>query len=160
DLKLHYSLMSGLLLAYAALVGSQKLVSIKRLGHFMPGLATGLIVVGFALTWKRAGPYRLLTIPDFYSHSESMQFLQDFTQAIPATGLVMTQNNIAVRLTHTHTVMLLREDYERWQPEIIALDVREGQNPNNYFPIDVFKLKDKLDNDLEYEKVHLTGDQL
>ncbi|MBN3039890.1 MAG: hypothetical protein JW867_02060, partial [Candidatus Omnitrophica bacterium] len=72
---------------------------------------------------------------DFYSHSRNFSFLNDFIGSIPQKGLLMTQNNLAPHLTHSHDLMLLRPDYWNYMPDVIAIDIRDGQNPNNYWPL-------------------------
>jgi len=96
-------------------------------------LAIILIVLYFHRV-KYHGAFGLAYNPIFYRHTAEMKFLQDFVNQIPSGKKVMTLNNLAPHLTHADTVMLLG-DYKKLQPDIIALDVRPGQNPSNYWPV-------------------------
>ena len=72
----------------------------------------------------------------------------------------MTQNNMAVKLTHTHNVILLRSDYWRFMPDVIAIDIRDGQNPNNSWPWSSQKIYEKLLNDPNYEENKYADEQV
>lgn len=50
----------------------------------------------------------------------------------PPTATIATHNNLAAKFTHQR-VWLLKENYELHMPDYILIDIREGQNPNNFF---------------------------
>jgi len=80
------------------------------------------------------GPLMLATHPDFYRQTTTMRFLDTFVDQIPQKGLLMTQNNLVAYQTH-RPVMLLNKNIDKIQPDIVALDLRPGQNANNFFPL-------------------------
>ncbi len=129
DLGLHYNATLSVLLAYGAILGSQRL---KKLA-----ILAAIFIIFTTLYFHRFkyhGALGLAYNPDFYRHTSEMNFLKDFLARIPSNKTVMTLNNLAPYLTHTNPVMLLRGNYEDYKPEIIALDIRAGQNPANFWP--------------------------
>lgn len=72
----------------------------------------------------------------------------------------MTMNNIAPHMIHTHEVFLLRGVYEDFMPEYFVLDLREGQNFNNFFGADIEAVKLTLPRDTRYEIYYQNGDQI
>jgi len=56
--------------------------------------------------------------------------------------------------------MLLREDYWKWMPDIIALDIRAGQGGNNTWPADITVLHERLEKDPNYQRVNVNKEQL
>ncbi len=159
ELKLHYSLISGLLLAYSALHGVVGINNLLKNRVLLYLLCLLLVLIPLVVTWRLQGPYGLLVNNAFYTHSETMRFLDTFAGHIPNNGLVMTQNNLMVRLTHTHNVMLLREDYDQWMPDVIAIDIRSGQSPNNHWPLQSTQMFERLESDSQYTQHALTPDQ-
>ena len=68
----------------------------------------------------------------------------------------MAPNNIAVRLSH-YDVILMHGDYENYNPDVIVIDLREGQNANNYWPLQegiVKSLRDRLRSDPSYTDIY------
>jgi len=107
------------------------------------------------------GPLGLIYNPAFYKSTSQTKYLDDFVSMIPKKGLIMTQNDISVRLTH-YNVTLLDKNYKNIKPNIIALNLTPGQNPNVYFPLsleDALKMKDELLIDNKYKMTKL-GDYL
>lgn len=163
DLGLHYNAIVALLLAYGAILGAVLLRKFAEYRHNENFYALIVIIfVGFFhLTIH--GPLGLVYNPVFYAHTRNLDFLRNFLAKIPAKGLVMTQNNLAVQLTHTHNVMLLRDNYWQWMPEVIAIDKREGQNPNNYWPVSPENfplLVERLKKDINYQEQDISSDQI
>ena len=72
----------------------------------------------------------------------------------------MTQNNLAPHLIHTHHVYLLRAVYDDYMPDYFVLDLREGQNYNDFFGADIEALKLTLPNDTRYEVYYKNGEQI
>lgn len=161
DFGFHYSAMSSVLLFFSAVIGYTILV--KKWSRYRQYvlLHSGLIIfMVMALHLKLHGALGLGFNPTFYQQSANHQFLANFVEQIPEGGLLMTQNNFAVRFTHSHKVMLLRDSYWRWAPDTIALDIRAGQNPNNFWPIESKALYDVLKQDPNYTLHEVTSEQV
>ena len=81
------------------------------------------------------------THPTFYSQTGKFGFMREFMKTIPENKLVMTQNNIAAHLTHQN-VILLSLDFAKINPDTIAIDIRDGQNANNFFPLHPYEVNE------------------
>jgi uncharacterized membrane protein len=105
------------------------------------------------------GPLAMAYNPALYSHSKDFSFLDQLIAQAPAGKTVMTQNNLATRFTD-RTVYLLRYNYEDYRPEIILMDVREGQNANNFYGLqDPKKLLTLIQKDKNYQQIYSTDGQ-
>lgn len=136
DLGLHYNAMVSVLLAFGAILGLKNIKNHLHLENkFLYVYCLIIIISILVIHHKRHGPLGLSYNKVFYSQTKDVDFLRTFISKIPNTGLVMTQNNIAPQLTHSHNIVLLRDSYWEWMPDVIAIDVRPGQNPNNYWPM-------------------------
>lgn len=99
------------------------------------GIATVLILNSVVLyRFVLRGPLGLAYNRAFYAHTQNFQYLEDLVQKVPSSTTIMTQNNLASRFTD-RDVFLLREEYQQISPEVIVLDLREGQSPNNYMGV-------------------------
>ena len=125
---LHYSATVAVLLAYGAILGARRL----KKNASVIALVIILLVLYFH-RFKFHGALGLTYNPAFYRHTAEMKFVRDFLAQIPKGKSVMTLNNLAPYLTHTNKVMI-SNDYRRLQPDIVALDIRPGQNHANYWP--------------------------
>jgi uncharacterized membrane protein len=165
DLGMHYNALLSVLLAYSSILGMKKLAHDKRTQKLIPIIAVGVITATLYFHQiKFSGPLGLGFNRAFYANSNNFAFLTQFVNQIPLDrGVVMAPNNVAVRLTHKADVLLLRADYENYDPAIIALDIREGQNPNNFWPLPPAQFK-KLYADLladpRYAPVYVSNEQL
>lgn len=160
ELGLHYSAMSALFLAYSAVKGAewlQRYEWYKKWSWIHAGAIVGAVAF---FHYTGHGALGVVYNRAYYQQTRGHVFLHDFITQIPADGLVMTQNNLAVQLSHTHQVMLLRDDYENWLPDTIALDIRAGQNPNNFWPENSRDLYDRLLLDPRYELHRVSQEQL
>lgn len=165
DLGLHYNAVPVLLLAYGAILGAsflcKKFPLYKKIINYQALL---IIILAIFLHYKLQGPLGLSYNRAFYAHTKNLEFLHRFINKIPATrGILMAQNNFAPRLTHSHRVILLRLDYEKWAPAVIALDRRPGQNPNNYWPLPPIQFEElsaKLTHDKNYRQINVTDNQM
>ena len=79
---------------------------------------------------------------------------------IPASGSVMSQNNILPHLVQRkEKIYLLSLDYKKYQPLTVVFDLAPGQNINNYYSGEirdieqVLELKRRLMNDEDYVRV-------
>lgn len=160
DMGLHYNAQSAVILAVATMFALRRLQRVRIISKFLPLLIA--LIIGNALFLYRFvlhGPFALAYNPVFYSHTKDFTFLNDLIRIIPTDASVMTQNNIAPRFTH-QKVLLLRRDYESYKPEYIALDVRIGQNPNNFFGTkNISEILELLQRDSKYELIYKTKDQ-
>ncbi len=157
DLGFHYNaLLSAILFLGAA-------DAIRRMKRKILTLwAVGTIAIVFVLhRFILHGPLLLATHPAFYRQTRDMRFLRDFINQIPREGLLMTQNNLATYFTHGK-VMLLNLNFEKIAPDYVAVDIRAGQNPNNFFPLSEGQFKDliaSLSANQNYQKKVIREDQ-
>lgn len=134
DLGFHYNALLSPILFLGAVDMIERLQKRKFWARLLPIWAVGSIgMVIFLHRFYLHGPLMLATHPVFYEQTRRNQFLRDFVAKIPREGLIMTQNHLAAHLTHNR-VVLLRPDFEKLKPDIIALDMRQEQNANDYFP--------------------------
>ncbi len=160
DLGLHYSAALAPILAVATLAS---LAWLARLGLSarlctlvaVAGIANALVLHQFILR----GPLGLAYNPAFYRHTKNFEFLDRLVAQVPSDASVMAQNNLAVRFTHQN-VFLLRDTYDDYAPDYIVLDLREGQNPNNFFGVThLDQLVAQLSRDPKYRVVYQTQKQ-
>lgn len=160
DLGLHYSAQLAVILGISSVLAIEFLQKNKRLKKALPLL--GLVFIANAVFLHQfvlRGPLGLAYNGAFYRHSGDFAFLDDMVRMVPEGKTVMTQNNIAAHFTH-HTMWLLRDDYEGYKPDYILLDVRDGQNANNFFGGgNPESMLGKLQNDPMYEVVYSTERQ-
>lgn len=86
------------------------------------------------------GPLMLATHPVFYEQTKRNVFIANFVNQIPTEGLLMTQNNLAAHFTHEQ-VTLLNLNFATIKPDVVAIDIRPGQNANNFFPLRPFEVE-------------------
>src|SRR3989344_2506694 len=146
DLGFHYNAPVAVLMFVGAVYSMARLE--KRLSRkLIRVLSAGLILVVLVLhRFVLRGPLQLFFNPVFYQQRTGVFYVEEFLDAIPRDGLIMTQNDLALRLTHDD-VVLLREDYERMSPSYIALNLTPGQNANSFHPLkleEVVEIKDEL----------------
>ena len=121
-----------------------------------------IFIVYFLHRFYLHGPLILATHPVFYEQTKRNQFIQKFVNLIPPNGLLMTQNNLATHFTH-RPVVILTKAYTSIKPDVVAVDIRPGQNPNNFFPLteeDTKALIASLSADTQYQKQEITDSQL
>ena len=135
DLGMHYNLLLSVSLAIGAVYGLTILKKTKWYPRFETWHAMLIILVALGLNYKLHGPINLAFNQAFYPNTQNHQFLNNFLSHIPSDTSVMTMNNLAPHLTHTNKVYLLRENHTWLSPDIIALDLRPGQNQNNFWPL-------------------------
>jgi uncharacterized membrane protein len=164
DLGLHYNAMVTLLLAYGSILGVMTLLKTKWYRKIIPLHAFFIIFVSLFFHYKLHGALGLAFNPAFYAHTKNLNFLREFVAKIPKDKkMVMTQNNIAPYLAHDTDVMLLRLNYWRWMPDVIAIDLRDGQSANNYWPLppqQFNELHDILEKDKNYTKTFVSKNQI
>lgn len=166
DLGLHYSAQLAPILGWATILALAKIKIIQHSAKIRVIVATGMIVTAIFLhQFKLHGPLGLAYNPAFYTHTKNFLFLDRLVSHVPKDVSVMTQNNLATRFSH-QTVYLLRKNYWDYNADYIAIDAREGQNPNNFFGIkdyqgigDVEAIINTLKTDPNYEVVYQTNNQ-
>lgn len=160
DLGLHYSAQLAPILAFGAIGATQWITKQKRIRPCLPLLAVLLIGNAVFLHWKLHGPLALAYNSAFYAHTKDFGFLDTLVSQVPPGASVMTHNNLAVRFIHKNNTWLLRDGYDDVKPDYIVLDLREGQNPNNFFGVkDLGKLVLFLNRDKHFTKVYATEKQ-
>lgn len=134
DLGFHYNALLSPIMFLASLEWVVHIQNRNIMKKILPvwGIVTILIVL-FLHRFYLHGPLMLATHPVFYEQTKDAVFLDRFIAEIPRDGLLMTQNNIATHFTHGKTI-LLHPEYESIRPDAIAIDLRPGQNANNFFP--------------------------
>jgi uncharacterized membrane protein len=133
DLGLHYNAEVAPTLLFAAAFGLKRILSrakvrIAPLFFSLFVLSVGVIVLS-VLTLQ--SPIRLAIIPDFYRHTENFGFLERLLAAVPEHGLIMASHHLAGKLAD-RDVLMLRDNYWNYQPDWIVVDMRDGQEPNNF----------------------------
>lgn len=162
DLGLHYNTLVSVLLVYGSILGIKYLFKTNWYPKIYKAHALGIILMTLFFHYKYHGPLGLFYNKVFYQQTKNLDFLRNFLNQIPPGGRVMTQNNLGPHLTHTHEVILLRNDYWLFMPDTIAFDSRDGQNANNYWPMlfaNLKELKSDLERDPNYEDKSLTVEQ-
>lgn len=121
-----------------------------------------IIAVVFLLHRKVLnGPLGLFYNSAFYEQNVRVKYVDDFVGHFPKNGLIMTQNDLAVRLTHQN-VKLLRLNYKAINPDYVILNLTPGQNPNSFYPLsykDTTLLKNELLRDNSYNLEKFAQDQ-
>jgi len=159
-LGLHYSILLAVIMAFSSI---NTLVQVKKRTNPMTldVIAVVLILITIFLhQFKLHGPLGLAYNPAFYTNTRNFSFLNDLISRVPPNTTVMTQNNIAPHMIHTHKVFLLRDIYEDFMPDYFVLDLRDGQNGNNFFGVKIEALMARLSNDSRYHVAYKTNEQV
>lgn len=161
DLGLHYNAPPAAILAFSSLYGFLLIKRKKTLEKYMVLFGVFTIACAFFLyRFLLHGPFLLATNVDFYKHTKNFVFLDKMIKLVPKENVtVMTQNNLAVRFTH-QKVWLLKKDYGGYRPDYILLDIRKGQNPNDFFGgSDPFVVLQNVTKDSNYDLIYKTEGQ-
>lgn len=160
DLGLHYNAEIAPTLAIASLLTLQKF---RKYITVKIGYIVGIIMIIFSVSlniFYINGPYILGVHPAFYRHTNNFHFLTDLVSQVPKESTVATQNNLASHFLHHKNVWILREGYEKNNPDYIVIDLREGQNPNNHLGIkNLDELFTHITLNPEYKVVYNQGEQ-
>lgn len=159
ELGLHYSAQLAPLLAtssFYVLRRFQKLTVLAATNF----LCTLLIINAIILyRFVLHGPFGLAYNGTFYKNTNNFVYLDALIKKIPKNKSVMTQNNLGVRFTHQE-IFLLRYGYDLYSPSYILIDVRGGQNPNNFFGTkDIDKIIKKIRSDPHYMLAYQAKEQ-
>lgn len=118
-------------------------------------IATSFVLYRFVLQPAFGLAYR----PVFYRHTKNFTYIDKLVAKIPKNQSIITQNNLASVFLHQE-VYILREDYPRHSADYILLDLRPGQNINNFLGIkDPQKLLQTILQDQNYYLVYHKSDQ-
>lgn len=160
DLGLHYNAQSAVLLGISSIFALRRLQHVEFISKFLSLLIILIIINSlFLYRFVLNGPFALAYKSAFYAHTKDFIFLNNLIKIIPNNASVMTQNNLASRFTH-QKVFILRKDYENYKPEYIVMDLRDGQNPNDFFGTkDVPAIMVLLRKDSMYELIYQTKEQ-
>jgi hypothetical protein len=73
----------------------------------------------------------------FYQTTKNNSYLWNDLKKVPKDGTVITQNHIAYIFAHQGAYLFPDHMYyiNRVNQTYIVVDFRDGQNPNNYFPL-------------------------
>lgn len=160
-LGLHYSAQMAVILAYSSVTTLSAMQKKYKHTAVLPAIGIALILITLYLhRFALRGPLGLAYNPAFYRNTANFAFLNDLVSRVPKGATVMTMNNIAPHMIHTHKVYLLRSVYDNFMPEYFALDLRDGQNFNNFFGADIEAVKLTLPNDTRYSVFYQNGDQI
>ncbi len=160
-LGLHYSAQLAVIMAFSSIMAINRLQKRFPIRILPIGIAVGLVGISLYLhQFKLHGPLGLSYNPAFYHNSKNFSFLEDLISRVPKGATVMTSNNIAPHMIHTHRVYLLRDVYTDFMPEYFVLDLRGGQNGNNFFGVKIDALMAFLQKDVRYEIVYKTDEQV
>lgn len=149
QLYYHYNIALAPILFFSSvwtLVGFQK----TRLKKTIPLWAIAILI--FALYFHRfysiKGPLLSVFIPDFYQTTSNNVFLWELVNKTPTDGKIMTQNHLAYPLSHSDVYLFTEKKkiFQKIDPKYLVYDLRVGQNPNNYFPLNDDVLKKLTDN--------------
>ncbi|MFH1971195.1 MAG: DUF2079 domain-containing protein [Patescibacteria group bacterium] len=154
DLGMHYNATLSPLMFMGALGVFVWIEKRKKLAKFS-GILGGFIIliVLFLHRFTLRGPLALGYNRVFYQQFQASNYVRNFVKEIPDGGLVMTQNDLAVRFTHGK-LMLITLDYIKYSPDTVVLNLTPGQNPNSLYPLGYegsTKLKDELLKDENYQ---------
>lgn len=134
-LGIHYSSLLSPLLFVGALETAKNFSKVIILRRLIVIWGIFVILIVFSLhRFFLHGPLLLAAHPGFFKQTDNAKFMRDFAKKIPTERILMTQNSIASHFTH-QKVMLLSQNYDNIDPEVIAIDIRPGQNLNNFFPL-------------------------
>lgn len=150
DLGLHYSAEIAPTLAFGTLLvlsRIQKMTSRKFI-IFISVIMVAVSIFLFRIILH--GPFLLVFNKAFYEHTKTFIYLDQLVDRIPENESVAAQNNLAVRFIKQHSY-ILRDEYWKIPANYIVMDMRDGQNPNNFLGIkDEKKLLSNLLNDRKY----------
>lgn len=161
-LNLHYNISLAAVMFFGSVLAVQRLMKnmfYKKIVVVHAVLIVLIITVFHQFVYH--GPFGLVYNKDFTNITKNMRFIDEFVAKIPREGKIMIQNNLAVRFTHDDYYILSSENYfRRIVPDVVVLDFRPGQNPNNYWPLTEDKMQrlaELLKTDPRYKPLYEEG---
>jgi len=150
DLGLHYSAEIAPTLAFGTLLTLSRIQKITSKKIIVLISAILVFVSIFLFRAILHGPFLLAFNKAFYEHTKTFIYLDQLVDKIPENESVAAQNNLAVRFIKQHSY-ILRDEYWKIPANYIVMDMRDGQNPNNFLGIrDERKLLSNLLDDKRY----------
>ncbi|MEO6509037.1 MAG: DUF2079 domain-containing protein, partial [Patescibacteria group bacterium] len=158
----HYNLALAPLLMFSS-IWSIKTVQdahiFRKLTKFLP--VYGIVILVFSLyfhrLYEKRGPLLLVFNPAFYQTTRDNAFEWELVKNVPKDGTVMTQNHLSYMFTHQGSFLFPSpnklNDLIKINPMYIVVDFRDGQNPNDFFPLDKDQTK-KLVDDLVAKEIY------
>lgn len=162
DLTMHYSAIAAIGLAFAAIWAYP--ILLKRLGQkIVSFFCLALIFVPLILSSRPVlnGPINLIYNLDFFRSIKNHKETELFLAQTPKEGIIMTHNSLAVRFPD-RDLLLLRQEYPCYQPDLILINAEAGQNPNNFWQMDydkILKLTNTLKADKNYKPFYQSGEK-
>jgi len=149
-LGLHYSAEIAPSLAFGVLITLQHIKTILS-SKYVRILSVSMVLVSFFLfRFILHGPFLLAFNPVFYQHTKVFTYLEKLVDRVPLNGSVSAQNNLALRF-YKQRSYILTDTYQTKKPDYILMDMRPGQNPNNFLGIkDEVKLLERIKSDKSY----------
>lgn len=152
ELNFHYNLILAPVLLFSSIYSISIMKKKRFLNKFINIFPILLIVVSiyYLRFYRIKGPILLPFLKDFYQTTKNNKFLWNLVKHTPRDGSIMTQNHLAYIYAHNDVYLLPNEvnmiatlkTLQAINPKYIVYDLRQGQNPNNYFPISERKTKD------------------
>lgn len=160
DLGFHYSIELAVIFGVSSVYGLKNLFKVSFLFKNRKIIGLLLIVNAFFLfAHILHGPLALAYNPVFYQHTKDFLFLDNLVKKVPRNARIMAQNNLATRFTHGDAWVLV-DNYEDRRPDYIVMDIRGGQNPNDYYGVaDLPKFIENLKSDKNYKIIYAKNDQ-
>lgn len=156
DLGLHYNAPVAVVYFLGSLGGLNFMIKKRWKAGLVAATILLLAIPVYFHKFYLHGPLGLAYNRVFYKNTQRQAYMDNFVNEIPKNkGLIMTQNNIAPRMIHFQPTMLLVKEYNVFLPKVVAIDLREGQNANNFFPLNQLGtefLVEKLEMDKRYTK--------
>lgn len=159
DLGFHYNAEIAPTLAVGTIIALQNLRE-KLSPPLMYGLAIVLVGVSvFLFRFVLPGTFLLAVHPVFYANTKNFSYIDEAVAKVPDDGsLIVAQNNLTSRFFH-RDVRILRDDHFHHKPDYILIDLRDSQNPANFFgmshPDEVLK---RIKEDTRYKIIHQNGE--
>lgn len=158
-LGLHYSAEIAPTLAFGALIYLQQIKKVFPIKYIRMISLLSMFASLFIFRFILHGPFLLAINPAFYNHTKDFAYLENLIKRIPSNVSISAQNNLAIRF-FKQSSFILTDDYKRNNPEVILLDLRPGQNPNNFLGIKNEKtLFERIKADKKYTLYYHEGDQ-
>lgn len=149
SLGYHYGVGLAPLMLFASMWSVKKIEKLtkKKIIFIVVGLFVLANAVFFQVFWNPKGPLMMVFNKGFYQTTKNNAFLWELVKNTPKDGVIMAQSHLGLAYSEYQVVPLERNYKEliKVQPDYIAFDLRDGQNPNNYEPSTEVKFKNTVD---------------
>ncbi len=131
SLDYHYNLALAPLLLFSSFWSLRK----------FDGKFFGVLVLILSFIFLRfnnpRGPLLLVLNKDFYANTQKNLFTWNFLSKVPRNEKIMTQNQFGYVLDHSDVYQIVTkcDKLQEINPDLIVVDLRRDQNPNNFVPI-------------------------